>query len=73
MIKTLHGIVHGKIIELDEDLGVADGQDVEVQVKILRHSADPMSEGLARVYGFLGERDQSDYTDTSARHNGHQP
>jgi hypothetical protein len=35
MVKTVHGIVDGKTIELDEDLGVADGQKVEVQVKII--------------------------------------
>jgi hypothetical protein len=29
------GKVHGKTIELDEDLGVAEGQEVEVQVKII--------------------------------------
>ena len=28
MTKTLHGKVHGKTIELDEDLGVVDGQEV---------------------------------------------
>ena len=33
MTKTLHGKVHGKTIELDEDLGVAEGQAVEVKVK----------------------------------------
>lgn len=33
MIKTVHGTVRGKTIELDEELGVADGQDVEVQVR----------------------------------------
>jgi hypothetical protein len=32
MTKTLHGKVHGKTIELDEDLGVAEGQEVEVQI-----------------------------------------
>jgi hypothetical protein len=36
MTKTLQGKVHGKTIELDEDLGVVDGQEVEVQVKIIR-------------------------------------
>ena len=35
MTKTIHGIVHGKTIELDEDLGVAEGQEVEVQVKVV--------------------------------------
>jgi hypothetical protein len=36
MTKTVHGKVHGKTIELDEDLGVIDGQEVEVQVKMIR-------------------------------------
>ena len=30
-----HGTVYGKTIELDEDLGVAEGQEVEVQVTIV--------------------------------------
>jgi hypothetical protein len=36
MTRTLHGRIRGKIIELDEDLGVVDGQEVEVQVTIAR-------------------------------------
>lgn len=36
MTKTLHGKVHGSTIELEQDLGVVDGQDVEVQVKVIR-------------------------------------
>jgi hypothetical protein len=36
MTKTVHGKVHGRTIELDEDLGVIDGQEVEVQVKMIR-------------------------------------
>ena len=35
MIKTVHGIVNGKTIELDEELGVASGQAVEVQVRVI--------------------------------------
>ena len=35
MTKTVHGVVHGKMIELREDLGVAEGQEVELQVKPL--------------------------------------
>ena len=34
-MKTIHGKVHGRTIELDQDLGIADGQEVEVQVKVL--------------------------------------
>ena len=47
MTRTVHGVVHGKTIQLAEDLGVAEGQAVEVQVKIL--SADkPWGEGIRR-------------------------
>ena len=50
--KTIHGKVHGKTIELDEDLCVAEGQEVEVQVKIvepMKPRQPQMSEGLAKV------------------------
>jgi hypothetical protein len=76
MTKTLHGKVHGKTIELDEDLGVVDGQEVEVQVKIVqtsRPSEPRISEGLAEIYAILGERYDSGHTDTAERHNEHQP
>ena len=35
MSKTLHGKVHGRTIQLDEDPGVAEGQEVEVVVKVV--------------------------------------
>jgi hypothetical protein len=35
MIKILRGEAHGKTIELDEDLGVVEGQEVEVQVTMI--------------------------------------
>jgi hypothetical protein len=75
MTKTIHGKVHGRTIELDEDLGVADGQEVEVQVKVIPPSQPqvPMSEGLAKVYEILGRRHSSGHTDTAERHNEHQP
>ena len=34
-MKTVHGTVHGRTIQLDEDLGVAEGQVVEIQVKLI--------------------------------------
>ncbi len=34
MNATLQGIVHGKIIELDEDPGIADGQKVQVHIAV---------------------------------------
>ncbi len=41
MTRTLRGRVHGKTIELDEDLGVVDGQEVEVQVTMERPRKRP--------------------------------
>jgi len=76
MTKTLHGKVHGKTIELDEDLGVVDGQEVEIQLTIVqttKPSRPPISEGLAKIYAILGERYNSGHTDTAERHNEHQP
>ncbi len=76
MTKTLYGKVHGKTIELDVDLGVAEGQEVEVQVTIVqttRPPLPPISEGLAKIYAILGERYNSGHTDTAERHNEHQP
>jgi len=52
MVKTVHGIVHGKTIELDEDLGVAEGQEVEVRVKIIPATRQ-WGEGLQRCAGAL--------------------
>jgi len=50
MTKTLHGKVHGKTIELDEDPGVAEGQEVEVQVKIVP-ATKKWGEGILRSAG----------------------
>ena len=50
MTKTLHGKIHGRTIELDEDPGVAEGQEVEVQVKIVP-PARKWGEGILRSAG----------------------
>jgi hypothetical protein len=34
MIKVIHGVVHGKTIEVDEDLGLMDGQTVDLIVTV---------------------------------------
>ena len=75
LTKTIHGTVHGKTIELDEDLGVAEGQEVEVQVKLIQPAnlaQSTMSDGLAKIYEILGERYDSGHTDTAKRHDEHQ-
>ncbi len=53
--KTIHGKIHGKTIELDEDLGVADGQEVEVQVKVIPKAARTPGEGFLRTEGALAD------------------
>lgn len=39
MTKTVHGVVHGRTIEVEEELGVAEGQHVELQVRIVADRA----------------------------------
>jgi hypothetical protein len=50
MTKIVHGIVHGKTIELREDLGVVEGQEVEVHVKIVPPTKK-WGEGILRSAG----------------------
>jgi len=54
MTKTLHGKVHGKTIEPDEDPGVAAGQEVEVQIKVISR-AGKWGEGILRTAGALAD------------------
>ena len=54
MTKTIHGKIHGRSIELSEDLGLAEGQQVEVQVKVIQPTR-PWGEGLMRCAGALAD------------------
>jgi hypothetical protein len=60
MTKTLHGKVHGKIIELDEDPGVAEGQEVEVQMKVVPQATPKTGEGFLRTEGALADDEEWD-------------
>ena len=55
MTKTLHGKVHGRTIELEEDLGVAEGQEVEVQVKLISKTPRKPGEGFLLTEGALAD------------------
>lgn len=55
MTRIIHGRVHGKTIELDEDPGVAEGQEVEVQVRVIPRSPRQPGEGFLRTEGALGD------------------
>jgi hypothetical protein len=52
LVKTTHGTVHGRTIELDEDLGLAEGQAVEIQVKVIPQPTQ-WGDGLRRCAGAL--------------------
>ena len=50
MTKTFHGKVYGQSIQIDEDLDIADGEEVEVIVR--RTKASPAwGEGIRRSAG----------------------
>jgi len=55
MIRTMHGIVHGKTIELQQETGVPDGQEVEIVIRSITAipTTDPWGEGLRRCAGAL--------------------
>ena len=54
MTRVLHGTVHGKTIELNEDLGVSDGQEVEIQVKVIPPTRK-WGDGILRTAGALAD------------------
>ena len=56
MTKVTHGKVHGRTIELAEDLGLAEGQEVEVSVRTVPTSPTRKpGEGLLRTEGALAD------------------
>ena len=58
MTKKFHGRVRGRTIELDEDLGVADGQEVEIQIQLV--TARKWGEGILRSAGGWAEYPEID-------------
>ncbi len=52
MTRAVHGKIHGKTIELDEDPGLAEGQDVEIILKAARPQR-AWGEGILRTAGAL--------------------
>ena len=60
-MKTTHGKVRGKMIELEEDLGFAEGQAVEITVRTISAAAGRQSgEGLIRTEGALANDQEWD-------------
>jgi hypothetical protein len=60
MLRQVHGVIHGRTIELTEDPGVADGQQVEITIKTVSNPR-PWGEGLRRCAGaFAAEWTEED-------------
>lgn len=59
MAKAIHGKVHGKTIEFDEDLGIADGEEVEVVVRPAKPKR-PWGEGIQRSAGAWADYPEMD-------------
>ncbi len=55
MTKIFHGRIRGRTIELEEDPGIADGQKVSVQVKILPAPSRRTGDGFLRTAGALAD------------------
>jgi hypothetical protein len=54
MTRTIQGTAHGNTIQLNEDLGLAEGQQIEVRVTVLP-SPRVWGEGLRRCAGALAD------------------
>jgi hypothetical protein len=54
MVKQIQGVIHGKTIDLDQDPGIAEGQRVDVKVRV-SSTARPWGEGILRSAGIAAE------------------
>ncbi len=50
--KLARGVIHGQTIELSEDLGLTEGQEVEVRVRVI-NTGTTWGEGILRSAGAL--------------------
>jgi hypothetical protein len=54
MNKRIHGKVHGRTVDLDEDPGLPDGQEVQVALEPVQPQR-PWGEGIRRSAGALAD------------------
>ena len=55
MSKTIHGVINGRTIQLADDPGVPNGQEVEVLVIPVPTSNSNWGDGIRRCAGALAE------------------
>ena len=54
MPKSVHGVIYGKVIQLTEEVGLGDGQEVQVFLEPIRPKGQ-WGEGLRRCAGALAD------------------
>ena len=54
MTQTLHGIIHGNSIELIDNPGLPEGEEVEIRLSVAKKKPQ-MGSGLERCAGALAE------------------
>ncbi len=55
MTKMIHGKIRGNTIELDQVLGIPEGQEVEVHVRVVSNVSPKTGEGFLRTEGALAD------------------
>jgi hypothetical protein len=56
MTRVIHGVVHGKTITVDEDLGLTEGQVVQLTIRpVLPPTSRQPGEGFLRTEGVLAD------------------
>lgn len=76
MSSIVHAIYEKGVFRPVEAVDLPENTAVELELRVPGEQGPAnasMPEGLAKVYGILGERYDSGHTDTAARHNEHQP
>jgi hypothetical protein len=58
--RILRGVVHGKTIQLRDDAGMSDGQEVEIVVRRVLPKDRQPGEGFLRTAGALADYDEWD-------------
>ena len=58
--KVLRGVVHGNVIELEDDAGISDGEQVEVVVRRVVPQSRQPGECLQRTEGALADDSEWD-------------
>jgi hypothetical protein len=52
MVRSFHGVVHGKTIELRDEIDLAEGQEIEITVRVIPQKGK-WGDGILRCAGAM--------------------